>query len=252
MDAVPEQTKKPRNTKRQREAGEAARRETKRQLLVAATEVFLKHGYAATSVSAIAERAEVSVQTLYLAWGSKRDLFIASSLAQLTGGDELEEPAWRQALLGRLAAARDGQAPRDYCAAFAAVFCAIAERADPAWKLLRDAAGSDPAIEAEWRRITLARHSTTAVLLESFPTRFLRPGLGLEEATDTVWLLASPETYDLMVRVRGHSLDRFRDWLANAIEDTIMSQPGEGATPPASQRSPRVTELHHGSPASAT
>ena len=63
MDAVPEQTKKPRNTKRQREAGEAARRETKRQLLVAATEVFLKHGYAATSVSAIAYPPERSRTT---------------------------------------------------------------------------------------------------------------------------------------------------------------------------------------------
>ncbi|QMU76852.1 TetR/AcrR family transcriptional regulator [Streptacidiphilus sp. PB12-B1b] len=219
MDAVPEQTKKPRNTKRQREAGEAARRETKRQLLVAATEVFPRRGYAATPVSAVAEHAGVSVQTLYLAWGSKRELFTASVLAQLTGNGELEEPAWRRTLLEQLTAARQGDTLRDHCAALAAVFCTIAQRAAPAWKLIRDAAGSDPAIADEWRTITLKRHETTAALLQTFPVP--APGPDLEAAVDAVWVLAGPETFDLMVTVRGHSIDRFRTWLTDALERAL-------------------------------
>lgn len=227
MELVPQPAKKPRNTKRQREAGEAARRETKRQLLISATAVFLAHGYAATSVSAIAENAHVSVQTLYLAWGTKRDLFIASVLAQLTGNDEeLEDAAWRRNLAAQLTTARHGDRLRDYCAAYATMFCTIAERAAPAWKLIRDAAGSDPAIAAEWRRITLARHTTTTALLETFPSGLLPSGPSKQGAIDAVWALAGPETFDLVVGLRSYSVDQFRIWLTDAIERALTRRPG--------------------------
>ena len=61
-----------RRVSRQREAGEVTRRETRRKLLVAAAEVFAESGYAAATVAKIADRADVSVQSLYSAWGSKR------------------------------------------------------------------------------------------------------------------------------------------------------------------------------------
>jgi len=64
----------PRNTTRQREAGAASRAETRRQLIAAARELFSEQGYSATTVIKIARLAGVSLQTLYLACGSKREL----------------------------------------------------------------------------------------------------------------------------------------------------------------------------------
>src|SRR6266851_4980601 len=73
---------------RQREAGEATRRETRRRLLAAAGAEFAERGYAAATVSRIAGRAGVSVQSLYNDWGNKRNLLQAVMETAVTGDDE--------------------------------------------------------------------------------------------------------------------------------------------------------------------
>ena len=78
-----------RRVSRQREAGEATRRETRRRLLTAAKAEFAERGYAAATVIRIAERADVSVQTLYSNWGNKRNLLRAVMESSVTGDDDL-------------------------------------------------------------------------------------------------------------------------------------------------------------------
>src|SRR5262252_3035616 len=78
-----------RRVSRQREAGEATRRETRRRLLVAARAEFAERGYAAATVIRIAERADVSVQTLYSNWGNKRNLLRAVMESAVTGDDNV-------------------------------------------------------------------------------------------------------------------------------------------------------------------
>jgi AcrR family transcriptional regulator len=55
--------------------GQAARRERKQQILVAAREVFAKRGYARTTVDDIALEAGVARGTFYLYFDDKRDAF---------------------------------------------------------------------------------------------------------------------------------------------------------------------------------
>jgi AcrR family transcriptional regulator len=74
---------------RQKEAGEATRRETRRRLLVSARAEFAERAYAAATVNRIAERAGVSVQTLYNDWGGKRHLLHAVMGSALTGDDDI-------------------------------------------------------------------------------------------------------------------------------------------------------------------
>src|ERR1700743_298496 len=59
---------------RQKRVGDALRQDTRNRLLQAAGEEFPVHGYAGTTVTRLAAAAGVSLQTLYLAWGSKRAL----------------------------------------------------------------------------------------------------------------------------------------------------------------------------------
>jgi len=89
---------RPRRVSRQREAGEATRRETRRLLLAAAQAEFAERGYAAATVIRIAERAEVSVQTLYSNWGSKRNLLRAVMEGALTGDADVPLEAAGQPL----------------------------------------------------------------------------------------------------------------------------------------------------------
>ena len=62
---------------RQKRVGEALRDGTRRRILAAAGEEFAAQGYRAATVAKLAAAAGVSVQTLYLTWGSKRALLRA-------------------------------------------------------------------------------------------------------------------------------------------------------------------------------
>src|ERR1700728_275338 len=79
----------PRRVSRQREAGEVTRRETRRRLLAAAGAEFAERGYAAATVTRIAGRAGVSVQSLYNDWGNKRNLLQAVLESAVTGDDDV-------------------------------------------------------------------------------------------------------------------------------------------------------------------
>src|ERR1700748_2597843 len=91
-EAMPATTPKP---TRHQEAAAASRAATRRRLLRAAEEEFTERGYAAATVAKIAARAGVTVQTLYLAWGSKRALLRAYIEAALAGDDETSDPQSR-------------------------------------------------------------------------------------------------------------------------------------------------------------
>lgn len=94
-----------RNTTRHREAGAASRVETRRRLLDAAGHEFAERGYTAATVTRIAGRAGVTVQTLYLAWGSKRELLRAYMESALAGRSDIP---YAQELPHLIAGALDG------------------------------------------------------------------------------------------------------------------------------------------------
>ena len=102
----------PRNTTRQREAGAASRAETRRQLIAAARELFSEQGYSATTVTKIARLAGVSLQTLYLACGSKRELLqvvLSEALSGTPSGIGGPLPAGAQLLKAQGGACREGR-----------------------------------------------------------------------------------------------------------------------------------------------
>ena len=67
---------------------EAQARETRRTVLDAAHELFVSTGYAATTMQAIAERADVAVQTVYAVFGNKRELLRQLIESTVTGDDD--------------------------------------------------------------------------------------------------------------------------------------------------------------------
>lgn len=215
-------TPKPRNTTRQREAGAAARAETTRRLLVAAGEEFAERGYHAATVSRIAQRAGVTVQTLYLAWGSKRALLRAHMEAALSGDPD----AAYQEALPHFIDEIVGPAGTDARAAItqiAHLYRGIAERAALGWQLYRDAAATDPEVAADWRALQQLRRGSFAKLAQHIPVGSLRSGVTVEAAIDTAWAIASPETYDLLVRLSGYSLDRYEAWVADTLAAALLN-----------------------------
>src|SRR5579863_6233093 len=154
---VPEPPR-PRRVSRQKEAGEATRRETRRRLLAAARAEFAERGYAAATVIRIAERADVSVQTLYSNWGNKRNLLRAIMVSSVTGDEDRplvagEPPPVFAAILGR----DDAGDPGRLLAHLSHEYRLLAERAAVGWQTYRDGAAVDPAIATDWQQLSNTR-----------------------------------------------------------------------------------------------
>lgn len=199
---------------RQKRVGDALRRDTRNRLLEAAEAQFTAHGYAGTTVTRLAAAAGVSVQTLYLAWGSKRALLRGYMENALSGGTGSPEDAdWRFA----------GLPPRERLAGLAALVTEVAERAATGWSLYRDASAVDPEIAADWNELQMLRHRTFTRILSDIPITALADGLTMKTAIDTAWAIASPESYDLLVRRLGYQLDEFHDWMRQNLTTAILA-----------------------------
>jgi AcrR family transcriptional regulator len=199
---------------RQKTVGQALREDTRNRLLQAAQEEFPVRGYAGTTVTRLAATAGVSVQTLYLAWGSKRALLRGYMENALSGGAGSPEDAAR-----RFA----GLSPRERLAELAALVTEIAERAASGWSLYRDASAVDPEIAADWNELQMLRHRLFTRILGDIPVSALAEGLTMKTAVDTAWTIASPESYDLLVHRLGYQLEEFRDWMRQNLITAILA-----------------------------
>jgi len=210
---------------RRQEAAAASRAETRRRLLQAAEDEFTERGYSAATVARIAARAGVTVQTLYLAWGSKRALLRAYMEAALAGTDQTP---YLQARPDLIAAAFAGVTddPRAIVRRISAFYRQIAERSALGWQLYRDAAATDPEIAADWQALQTLRHQTFVTLIKQLPPGSLRPGLTRAAAADTAWVIASPDSYDLLVRRRGYPLDRYEKWVTTSLTAALLRGDG--------------------------
>ena len=222
---------KPRRVSRQREAGEAIRRETRRRLLVAARAEFAERGYAAATVIRIAERADVSVQTLYSNWGNKRNLLRAVMESAVTGGEDVPltpgEPP--PSITDNLdpGAAED---PRLLLAHMSHRYRLLAERSAVGWQTYRDGAGADPDLAADWRQLNDFRRQAFRALFARIPAGVLRAGLTNDAAADTAWVIASPDTHDQLVRHAGYDYDQLEDWVRVTLSAALLPGALAGAT----------------------
>jgi AcrR family transcriptional regulator len=212
-----------RRVSRQREAGAATRRETRRRLLVAARAEFAERGYAAATVIRIAERADVSVQSLYSNWGNKRNLLRAVMESAVTGDDDLplvagQPPAVFVAALDP----GDARDPRRLLAHLSHQYRLLAERAAVGWQTYRDAAGMDPDIAADWQQLNGVRRQAIQAMFAQVPGAALRPGLTNAAAADTAWVIASPDTHDQLVRHAGYGYDQLEGWVRATLSAALL------------------------------
>ena len=215
---------------RQKRAGETRRQRSRERLVRAAGEVFAEEGYAGATVGAIAERAGVSLQTLYTAWGSKRRLLRAYVEHTLTGSPTaVTEGSWAPQLHDLL----DAQSLADPTVRMrrvARIFREISERMGLPWRLTRDGAAVDAGVAEDQTELEQMRRRSMAALLDGVDENSLRPGLTLEGAVDTMLVIASPSSYETLVHVNGYTMDQFERWVGDTLEAALLSpRPGRRA-----------------------
>jgi AcrR family transcriptional regulator len=196
---------------------------TRDRILAAAEELFLSDGYGTATIAQVARRAGVAADTVYATFGSKRGILKALMDARVAG-DTAQVP-----LLDRPdIKATEAEPDREQRAELAADgIAAIHERARRIDDLMLSAAGSDPEIAAlrsdiqQRQRLAGMRYALAAIK-GADP---LRAGLDDGEATDILWALTGPDMHRLLRDQRQGTADRYRRWLADAIQRLLFDSP---------------------------
>jgi AcrR family transcriptional regulator len=197
--------------------------ETRRRVEEAAAALFVSQGYPATTMQAIADRAGVHVQTIYLAYGTKAAV-LAAAATRLVAGDEdpASHPSERR--WSRQIEATDDPARK--LKLYVRHIRDVAPRIGPLIDMLRVAAPGDPDAAAFLTQLQEGRRAGPHALFAPVATAGrLRPGLSLAAAADAIYVLASPDTFRALVDERGWSWNRAESWITSQLLRALLDQP---------------------------
>ena len=194
-------------------------RETRRRIVEAAAVLFVREGYSATSIRAIAEEAGVAVPTVYASLRSKANILRAVVDRTVRGDDEAAPLASRA---GWQEMERQ-ENPQQQLASFARLHRQICDREAAVFAQLEAAAGADPEATQVLAEHDQRRYETQRRLARSLHRRKqLKPGLAAREAADIIWTLASERTYLALVRDRGWKADNYERWVAQQLAAGLL------------------------------
>jgi AcrR family transcriptional regulator len=180
---------------------------------------FLADGFAATTVSAIAEGADVSVESVYKAFGNKAGLLKAMFDVAAVGDDEPIPLAARE-MVAAIRAEPDG---REKLRIFCMSYIERAERMVPVNLLARNAAATDAAAASVLEQLQRERLTGMTEFAEHLrEARVLRKGVTIDEARDVLWTYTSAEVWEMLVMQRGWKPDRFARWLQRQLAAALL------------------------------
>ncbi len=198
--------------RRSRRAERAA--QTRQRIVESATALFDARGYSATTMEAIAEGADVAVETVYSRFRSKANLLDAILDPAIVGVDDGRDLFD----LPEIAEIRQCRDQRTQVRMLAHFSRGILERSAAAHRILRSAAASDPNAAELQRRDAKRRGDGQRIYIDILLTNgSLREGLTADDAAATYSALSNPNNYALLVGERGWTADKFEQWLGECL-----------------------------------
>jgi AcrR family transcriptional regulator len=187
-------------------------RDTRGLILDAARSLFESQGYHGTGLAAVAERAGISRQAIYLHFSSKAELLRGLHL-RIEEHDV--EPAFR-----RVWAAESAD---DALAEFARA----SAKAIPKFLVIATTLNAvrhvDPDVSATWGEPQRSHYDDCvrlAVWLDA--ENRLVDGVTVADAADVLWNLAGIWSYESLVIDRAWSPDRWARWLADSLRRLLL------------------------------
>ena len=194
-------------------------RQTRRRIVAAAHDLFVRQGYAATTIQQIAEQADVAWQTVYSVFGTKAAVLSAVFDVAVAGDDEPVPVAERPFVQ----AIKDAADPEQKARIFARHLRESAARTAGVLSVIESAASTDPEIADLWQKLQdQGLHGMTLAATGLRDQAALRPGLSVVRAADILWLYTGPWAYRVLVTGRGWSLDDYETWLAGTLYVQLM------------------------------
>jgi AcrR family transcriptional regulator len=189
---------------------------TRRVIIEAAHHVFAQRGYAAATVAAIAEVAQVAVPTVYASVGGKPAILAALQ-------ERMDDESDALTSVQSIHSATD---PLQVVHVAISVARRINERFGDIIAVWYAAAASEPnaaaAVAEGLRRHRAGMHVAAERLAE---LGALRPGVSVEQAGQTLGVLTAPGAWQAMVGDYGWSWDAAADWVASMARTAILADP---------------------------
>ncbi len=195
-------------------------RRTRARIIAAAAQRFLAHGYAGTTMRAVALDAGVALPTVELAFRTKARLLKAVIDVAIAGDDD------QVAMLDRQWAKRAESiaGPPDFVAAFARVLAGSAERAAGLAATALEAARADEDIATVAAQLMSQREVMASWLVDGIMHRSaLREGTDRAAAVDTVWTLMDPVVFCRLTGDRHWTTAHFERWFTDSVTRLVLS-----------------------------
>jgi AcrR family transcriptional regulator len=186
---------------------------TRRDILAAGRRLFAERGYAATTMTAIAEAAGAAVQTIYDSVGPKRAILLA--LLDVMDEEAGVSEFWRRV--------REAEDPREQLALCVNLTRQFHERCGDVIATLESAApierdAADAAREGGRRH----RDGTRRLVLEMAAKGVLRSDLPVERAADILGFMTATPMYRQLVDDYGWTLDECEAWLTATVTELLL------------------------------
>ena len=188
---------------------------TRRRVLEAARGLFIEHGYARTTVAAVADAAGVSPETIYLSLGGKRGLL--EGVMEITGPHDsfADDDRWWE-MVAQLPTAAERLAKNvEYS-------CRILARTRPIHAIIRGAADNEAFAAELGRRLLTERLATQTERIRTYLGDDLRAGLSVAQAGQRYCALTSPELYHLLTVELGWIAEQHRRWLTELLQAELL------------------------------
>src|SRR5690349_10815005 len=184
-----------------------------------AATLFQRQGYAATTIEQIASAAGVAVQTVYFHFGNKATV-LKEVVDVLAVGDDEPVPMLQRPWVREM---RETPDARRALALWLANSAMIFSRLAPVMKIVRDAAGSDPEMAAQWQTNAEQRFTAQRALAQRLADKgALRQGLSVERAADIIFCLVSHEVFALATTATGWTPAGWERWAFTTSESTVL------------------------------
>jgi len=194
---------------RQRQAGD-----TRVRIIEAARALLQSEGYAGMTIEGIAQRAEVSAQSVYALFKSKTGILI--ELLDQSTFDTEHDDAVRRAL-----SATD---PETRLRLAAPIARQIHDAQSATFDLLRGAGVVAPELaKLEQQREGLRYERQERMIISLRDAGRLQPGLDQVTARDIFWMLTGRDVYRMLVRERSWSSQKYQDWLADSLVHSLLT-----------------------------
>jgi AcrR family transcriptional regulator len=185
---------------------------TRRRIVVAATDLFGRQGFPATTIGEIARAAEVSPETVYGQFGSKQG--VLEGVVAMFAGERFPRAAFEEQVLrlGDDTRARLGHlvdVMGDFYAAnpdLIALFAHAPGEAGAAFDAFRD-----------------ERYGNQEMVYAELPSGALKPGLTPRRAVELVDVLLAPAIYARLVDAAGWSLADYKRQVLELLEAALLA-----------------------------